>query len=500
MATSLRIAYPVRVRVAWFSPVPPVQSGISAYTAEIVPRLARHHAIDLVLDEPTWRTWTTRTPLEAGRAGNGAGRERHSDPTTFAGVHPLGPSLPAYRAHDFLFLHDRAPYDVIVYQVGNATCHDYLWPYLMRFPGLVVLHDGHVHHARAKYLLSHGRRADYRAEFAFAHPDAPRDAAEYAVGGMTGASYYLYPWLRPVVARARALAAHSAALCDTLGALAGDRRTSLIRMGVEDIAPPLDTPGAGAHSAVTPSGQPTPVTLAAFGLITEEKRIAPLLRAFAAVRDSCAGARLHLVGARAPHFDVDALVSALGLGDVVAITGYVSDADLASHLSRADICLCLRWPSTGETSASWLRCLAAGRATVITDLLHTVHVPCLDPRSWTAADGLAADADAAGRLVRRSPVCVAIDILDEEHSLRLALPRLCTDADLRTRLGVRARAWWAAHHTLDLMEADYLAALEAAAGAPDPVVPDDFPPHLMADGTAHARRLVDDIGATVDLW
>jgi glycosyltransferase involved in cell wall biosynthesis len=500
LAAALRLTYAVAVRVAWFSPVPPVQSGISAYTAEIIPRLARHHAIDLVLDESTWRTWARVRNIEAGLGSTEGGRMRDSDPTAFEAVHPLGVSVPAYRAHDFLFLHDRAPYDVIVYQLGNATCHDYMWPYLLRFAGLVVFHDGHVHHARAKWLLSQGRRDDYRVEFTFAHPKAPRDAAEYAVSGMTGASYYFYPWLRPVVARARALAAHTSALCGTIGALAGDRVASVIRMGVDDLVPPSATPAAGAGGAVTPSGEHAPVTMAAFGLITEEKRIAPLLRAFAAVRDSCAGARLRLVGARAPHFDVDGLVAELGVADAITVTGYVSDAELASHLSEADVCFCLRWPSTGETSASWLRCLAASRATVITDLLHTVHVPCLDPRSWTAADGLAVGADTGGRLVRRSPVCVAIDILDEEHSLRLALPRLCTDADLRGRLGVSARAWWAAHHTLDLMEADYLVALDAAASAPAPGVPDDFPAHLLADGTAHARRLVDDIGATVDLW
>ena len=34
------------MRLAWFSPLPPVRSGISAYSAELVPRLAAAHAID----------------------------------------------------------------------------------------------------------------------------------------------------------------------------------------------------------------------------------------------------------------------------------------------------------------------------------------------------------------------------------------------------------------------------------------------------------------------
>lgn len=511
------MAYAVAVRVAWFSPVPPVQSGISAYTAEILPRLAQHHRIDLVLDEATWRAWAPVTALGPGHAGPAARVVGHTDAAAFETVHPFGLDIAAYRAHDFLFLHDRAPYDVIVYQLGNATCHDYMWPYLVRFPGLVVFHDGHVHHARARSLLSQGRRDDYRAEFTWAHPGAPRAAAEYAVGGMTGASYYFFPWLRPIAVRARAMAAHTRALCSTLAEVSGRGDARLIRMGVADlappppaVAPPAPTPRSATleerasvavsdgHARATPPSQP--VTLAAFGLITEEKRIVPLLRAFAAVRDACGEARLRLVGARAPHFDVDRTIDDLHLREAVEVTGYVSDGQLAAHLSSADVCLCLRWPTTGETSASWLRCLAAARTTVITDLLHTVDVPSIDPRSWTSADGGHATADASGRLVRREPVCVAIDILDEEHSLRLALPRLCTDAALRARIGAAARAWWAEHHTLDVMEQDYLAALEQTVQAPVPDVPRDYPEHLLADGTARARHILAELGVTADPW
>ena len=51
-------------------------------------------------------------------------------------------------AHDFVWKQQRAPYDLIVYQLGNAPWHDYMWAYLAAFPGLVVLHDGRLHHAR----------------------------------------------------------------------------------------------------------------------------------------------------------------------------------------------------------------------------------------------------------------------------------------------------------------------------------------------------------------
>ena len=55
----------------------------------------------------------------------------------------------------------------------------------------------------------------------------------------------------------------------------------------------------------------------------------------------------------------------------------------------------------------------------------------------------------------RHPVCVAIEILDEDHSLRLAMRRLATDADLRASLGRAGQPYWQREHSLDAMVEDY---------------------------------------------
>ena len=46
---------------------------------------------------------------------------------------------------------------------------------------------------------------------------------------------------------------------------------------------------------------------------------------------------------------------------------------------------------------------------------------------------------------------VSIDVVDEPHSLRLALDRLLIDEGLRRELGVSAREWWASHHQPAMM-------------------------------------------------
>src|SRR5436305_11239126 len=121
--------------VAWFSPFPPTRSGIADYSHELLPLLEPAHVI-----------------------------ERFSES----------------RAHDFVWMARRSSYDLVVYQLGNAPCHDYMWAYLAAFPGLVVLHDAVLHQARARQLLQNRRADDYRREFAYDHPDAPDGVAEYA--------------------------------------------------------------------------------------------------------------------------------------------------------------------------------------------------------------------------------------------------------------------------------------------------------------------------------
>ena len=107
-------------------------------------------------------------------------------------------------------------YDLTVYQVGNSSHHDYLWPYLFRYPGLTVLHDVHVHHARAAALLRTRRADDFRREFAANHPDVSADLAELAVAGFDNQLYYWWPMSRLIIEASRLTAVHSAPLAARL--------------------------------------------------------------------------------------------------------------------------------------------------------------------------------------------------------------------------------------------------------------------------------------------
>lgn len=449
------------MRLAWFTPLPPQRSGISAYSAEVLPRLAGHHEIDVVIAPGTT-------------------------------AEPPDPAIDIVDLWEFQRRHLRQRYDAVVYQLGNAPCHDYMWPALVHYPGLVVLHDGQLHHARARTLLKRGRRDDYRAEFAANHPDAPPRLTEFVVNGLQGSPYYLWPMRRLVIEQSLLTAVHSAPLADVLRGEHPGCAIAHIPMGVAPAATraPVDVPLAA-------SGRPRPsVVFGAFGLITHEKRIPQLLKTFAAVQPSIPDSHLVLVGDVAPHYDVAADIAALGIGRHVTVTGYVDDASSSTWLASIDVAVCLRWPTGGETSASLLRCLAAGRATITTDLVHTGDVPSLDPRTWLVQH-TRTDAGAMTHAPTwRDAVTVAIDVLDEEHSLALAMVRLARDRELRGVLSANASAHWRAHHTLEAMQAGYDAALARLHDMrPRPRRP--RPAHLDANGLQGVRAVQRAFGVDV---
>src|SRR4029077_2238941 len=178
-----------------------------------------------------------------------------------------------------------------------------------------------------------------------------------------------------------------------------------IAMGVSPIAADPAARRLVRHALEIPDDA---IVFAAFGRVTPEKRIPAILEALALLRREGLNAWLLIVG------EGDDRPGIVAGG--VRTPGSVSDAAVGAYLTAADACLCLRWPTALETSASWLRCLAARKATVITDLAHLVDVPALDLTR-------------SGRQPS-SPVAVKIDLLDEDRSLLAAMRRLAHDTAL----------------------------------------------------------------------
>jgi len=451
------------VRLAWFSPFPPVKTGVATASAELVTALAaRGWAID-------------RYPESA--------------------------------AHDFPWRHRRHPYDIVVYQFGNSSHHDYAWPYAFRYPGLVVLHDTRLHHARAALLLRETRRDDYRRELAWSEPDLNPDAAEIAVAGFDSRLYYDWPMCRALVEGSRLAAVHGeAARRDLVERLADDRdpmtgrdaydeRVVAVRLGHGQFVSAEQAAAARARIRGRYAIAQDAVVFGVFGGLTPEKRLPQIVAALRATLPYAPHARLLLGGAAPAHLRLTEVID--GVADRVTVTGYIEEDELTDHIAAVDVSLNLRWPTARETSGPWLRALAAGKPTIAVDLLQLGGVPTLDPRTWqlnTSDIG-----DRASDNGRGDAVAVAIDILDEDHSLRLAMRRLSTDPDLRARLGRAGQEYWRREHTIDHSADDYerlFGRLQQHAPLQPPGHPRhaERPIHLRPDGDEQLRALLAPFG------
>jgi len=117
-------------------------------------------------------------------------------------------------------------------------------------------------------------------------------------------------------------------------------------------------------------------------------------------------------------------VRALGIENAVRRVGLVPMEDYQHYIAACDVCLNLRYPSAGETSASLLRLLAAGRVTFVTRTGAYAELP--------------------------DAVCVKIEPDAHEKQLLVRfLDYFAAHPDARTAMEERARAYVAEQHTLD---------------------------------------------------
>ena len=432
------------MRLAFLTPLPPAATGIADYSAEVIGLLAPRHSIDVFHDQDH---------VESER---------------------LPASCRVARVADFLRRHHEHPYDVAVYQMGNATDHAFLYEPLSRVPGLLVLHDLVLHHARARMFLetpeasAYARNpasatlrqaaltslARYRDELACTYPDPADRLLDVQLGTVGRLLPYAYPLFQLPVLASRVTAVHNDFMADSIRTSLPEARLARIPMPA---FPTAVAPEEVAERRAALGLSPQHFVVGSYGLLTREKQIETVARAVSRAAASVPSIRLLLVGPVADRPRLDRLIEERGIRDKVVVTGRVPFSELALSIAVADAVVHLRYPTARETSAALLRVLAQGRPTVISDLEHLGDIP--------------------GDAVLRA------HLDDEEGGVTRALLRLADDRALRARLGRRAAEFVREAHSPDRCLEAYEATLREAAAGADPR-PRAFPRHWPSPGSA----------------
>ena len=74
----------------------------------------------------------------------------------------------ARAAHDFVWQAAQGAFDLCVYELDDSAAHQYIWPYLLHYPGVLALRTVSLHDGRATALVHQHRDAHRDAEMAFA--------------------------------------------------------------------------------------------------------------------------------------------------------------------------------------------------------------------------------------------------------------------------------------------------------------------------------------------
>lgn len=416
-------------RLAFLSPLPPAPTGIADYAADVLALLAGRYQVDAYHDQEA---------LDRDR---------------------LPVSVSIHRAAGFLPRHRERPYDLAVYQMGNGLDHAFVYEPLARVPGLLVLHDLVLHHARARTFLDAPevrayardpssaslrdaalqRIAPYRDEVAYSYPRQAESLVEAHLATVGDLLPYAYPLFRIPVEASRAVAVHNAFMADAIRAEVPEARVVCVPMPVE--ATPV-APEAVAALRARHGLSPGDLVVGSFGLLTREKQVDTIARAVARAAEAVPGLRLLLVGPVPEPDRLPRLLEALGVHHRTIVTGRVPFPELPAYMQLADVVVHLRYPTARETSAALLRVLAQGRPAIVSDLENLAGIP--------------------------DDAVVRADVTDEEGDVTRAILRLASRPDHRARLGRAAADFVRREHALPRCLAGYEAAIEAALTAPAP--------------------------------
>ena len=316
-----------RRRLACFTPLPPMQSGISDYSVDILTALSERYDIDVFIDDG----YTPRCTL----------------PETVQ----IFPHT-AYRKRQSLY------FDTL-YQLGNSTFHLYMWQYLRLCGGTAVLHDTNLRGVIGAYHAITGNSAEaaaYCAEDGCAFPPGEEE---------TELNSFL-------CSHADRIIVHSEEAREKLLRRDPGRTVGVIR-SYAVIEPPADR--AAAKRALGISDDT--LLFASFGFAHETKRTLPLLRAFARFAKEHEKAHYAFVGKLDSSIaeEFRTIVAENALSERVTVTGFTELDTFKRYIAAADVCFNLRWPYYGETSGSLMRILAAGRCVVTSEVGSFAELP-----------------------------------------------------------------------------------------------------------------------------
>ena len=323
-------------KIAFFAPLPPIESGIAYYSYHILLEISKYLDVDVFIDNEY--EYECRFPSNVN----------------------------VYRHYEFI--HRFREYDEIVYQVGNNKYHTYIFDYIKEFPGIIDLHDYNLH--SILYSL-YGRQIGQKfMDFISALKE---DMEENDIAKFLYKKYSSYTCADSsevvingfVVNYAKKIIVHNQFAKRELLNKNVMRNIDVVPLYVE------------TKKILKEKKNMEPIVFSSFGFLTARKRVVPIIKAFERLVEEGYNVKLIFVGELHPTLekDFEKYAGKDILKDRVSATGYVSEEDFDEYLSNCDIGISLRYPYYGETSGPFTRLMGMGKCVIINDVGSFSEIP-----------------------------------------------------------------------------------------------------------------------------
>jgi glycosyltransferase involved in cell wall biosynthesis len=369
-----------RVKIALFSPLHPLTSGIADYTEEMLPLLKKHFEIDLYFDP-------RHVPTSASL------RDQFR-------VLPFEPA--AFPA---------SSYEAILYHMGNYyRAHRFVYEALRKFPGIVVLHDYvlqgfYVERAGVernfkgyRELLQryYGKKGLEIAEVVARRAYPPIWESEDALN---------FPLNEEILDLATGVIVHSDFVKKRV-----ERKTAKPVVRIPHHGHFLKTFDRPVERKKWGAG-PDDILISSLGFVNRNRRYELVVAALGELADS----RLkYIIAGEDRGKLLRDLIAASNAR--ISVERFLPLEEVESLIVASDICISLRYPTMGESSGALMRQMGYGRPTLITNFGSYAEIP----------DGAALKIDPD---------------IDESALLQAYLAALMEDSDFRMSVGREAAAY-----------------------------------------------------------
>ncbi|MCL2819381.1 MAG: glycosyltransferase family 4 protein [Oscillospiraceae bacterium] len=328
------------MKVAVFSPLNPIKSGISDYTQEVVLKLKEYVDIDLFVDG--------YKPCDA----------------------EIKKNFKIFNMEEIENAEVRRNYDLIIYQIGNSyKHHEKIVNYSLKYPGIVEMHDFALHYLIASTLYTTGKHDEYIQVMKYCHGRNGEYTAKKFLRTLMNPPWdkrsLEFPVNKHILDNSIGIIVHSDYALQMIKGMKVDKPLTKINLHSLEIIEDFDVYQKKCRAKLGIDQKK--VILGSFGFASTAKRIYEILEALALLKKDYNNFIYYVIGEE-DNVDVRAKAEELGLSKNVVITGFVGLDKFSYYIGASDICFNLRYPTQGESSASLHRALGMGKLVFVTKI------------------------------------------------------------------------------------------------------------------------------------